>query len=80
MVAEWPPFGRELLIWFTACFLCIMTYCNSFISQFGFDGGTLVLIVSVPGLCLSFTLDALCALAAIYVKVIKLFHDYGRNT
>ena len=27
------------------------------ISHFGFEGGTLVLIASVPGRCLSFTLD-----------------------
>ena len=24
-VAEWPPFGRELLIPFTICSLCILT-------------------------------------------------------
>ena len=25
LVAEWPPFGKELLIWFTICSLCIMS-------------------------------------------------------
>ena len=34
-----------------------MTYCTVFlvISNFGFEGGTLFLIASVPGHCLSFT-------------------------
>ena len=27
-VAEWPPFGRELLTLFTICSLCILTICN----------------------------------------------------
>ena len=30
------------------------------ISHFGFEGGTLVLIASVPGRCLSFTSFSLC--------------------
>ena len=25
---EWPPFEGELLIWFTICSLCILTYCK----------------------------------------------------
>ena len=42
------------------------------ISHFGFEGGTLVLIVSVPGHCLSFTLfffshKALCYDAETYL-------------
>ena len=28
-VAEWPPFGKELLTRLTICFLCILTICNS---------------------------------------------------
>ena len=23
-VAEWPPFGKELLTWLTKCYLCIL--------------------------------------------------------
>ena len=55
-VAEWPPFGRELLIRFTVCYLFILTVIVILvIYHFGFEGGTLVLIASVPGHCLSFT-------------------------
>ena len=40
-----------------SCSLCILTYCSSLvISHFGFEGWTLVLMASVPGHCLSFTL------------------------
>ena len=41
---EWPPFGGELLIQFTVCSLCILTYRNFRCSHFGFEGWTLVLI------------------------------------
>ena len=27
-LAEWPPFGREMLIRLTICSLCVLTYCN----------------------------------------------------
>ena len=27
-VADWPPFGKELLTWLTICSLCILTICN----------------------------------------------------
>ena len=56
-LAEWPHFGRELLIRFTVCSLCILTLVMVIlvISYFGFEGGTLVLIASVLGHCLSFT-------------------------
>ena len=50
------PIGRELLIRFTVCSVCVLTYCDFVVSHFGFEGGTLVLIASVPGHCLSFTL------------------------
>ena len=50
-------FWRELLIRFTVCSLCILTYCNLFISHFVFEGGTLVLIASVTGHCLSFSFE-----------------------
>ena len=48
-----------LLILFTICSLCILTYCNLSYYCFGFDGRTLVLIISVRGHCLSFTSDML---------------------
>ena len=49
--------GRELLIPFTVCSLCILTYCNfSYLtSYFGLEGGAFVLIASVLGHCSSFT-------------------------
>ena len=27
-VAEWPPFGKELLTRLTVCSLCILTFCD----------------------------------------------------
>ena len=48
-VAEWPPFGKELLTRLTICYLCIMTICGFGYFQF------LVLRVlnaSVPGICI----------------------------
>ena len=36
------------------CSLCIMTICVLVISKFGFKGGTLVLVGSIPGHCLPF--------------------------
>ena len=41
LVAEWPPFGQELLTRFTICFLCtrILTYRNlSYFPFWGFYG------------------------------------------
>ena len=55
LMAEWPPFGRGLLIRFTVGTLCFLTYCNFSYFPFWFEGGTLVLIASVPVHCLSFT-------------------------
>ena len=40
---------RELLIRFTVCSLCILTFCNFSYFLFGFEGGTLVPLASVPG-------------------------------
>ena len=54
-VAKWPPFGRELLIRFTVCSLCILAYCSFSYFPLWFEGGTLVLLASVPGHYLSFT-------------------------
>ena len=51
-VAEWPPFGKELLTRLTIS-LCILTICN--FSYFGFEGWIWVLIASVPGLCILLT-------------------------
>ena len=53
-VAEWPRFGRGLLIRFSVCSLCILTFVILVIPHFGFDGASLVLIAAVPGHCLSF--------------------------
>ena len=44
-----------MLIRFTVCSLCIWTFVVLVLSNFCFKGGTLVLIASVPGHCLSFT-------------------------
>ena len=54
-VAEWPPFGKELLTRLTICSLCILTIYNSIISRFGFVGGIWILIFLVPGLCILIT-------------------------
>ena len=35
-VAEWPPFGKKLLTWWTICSLCILTICNISYFQFWF--------------------------------------------
>ena len=48
------PFGKEKLIRLTVCSLCIMSFLFLIISQFGFEGETLVLII-VPDHCLHFT-------------------------
>ena len=48
-VAEWPPFRRELLIRCTLRSLCILTNRNFNYFTLFFEGGTLVLIASVPG-------------------------------
>ena len=47
-VAQWPPFGKELLNRLTICFLCILTICNLVISHFGFEVGIWVLIAPIP--------------------------------
>ena len=54
-VAEWPPFGRELLVWFSYVLFVFLLSVILDISHFCFEGGTLVLVVSIPGHCLSFT-------------------------
>ena len=53
-VAEWPPFGRELVIRLTICSLRILTSCN--ISSFPFLFGWIwVLIAPVIGRCVLVT-------------------------
>ena len=58
-MAEWPPFGKELLIWLTIImFSLYYVYLNFFvISCFGFEGRIWVLTVTSPGHCLLFTLN-----------------------
>ena len=55
LVAEWPPFGKELLTRLTICYLCILTIIILVISQFSFVGRIWNLIDSVSGLCILFT-------------------------
>ena len=56
-VAEWPPFGKYLLTQLTICSLCFfLLFVILVISRFGFEGWIWVLIVSVPDLCICFTL------------------------
>ena len=54
-VAEWPPFGKELLSRLTICYQCILTICNFEFFRFGFEGWIWVQIASVPGLYILFT-------------------------
>ena len=37
-MAEWPPFGKNLLTRLTVCSLCIMSICNFGCFQFWFRG------------------------------------------
>ena len=46
--------GKELLIRLTICLLCIVPFVILAESQFGFEGGTVALIVPVPDHCLLF--------------------------
>ena len=69
----------------TACSLCILAYCNLSYPDFGFEGGTLILIASVLGHCLLFTFD-ICNLVEFVLHVnikpsrdlclIKICDDY----
>ena len=45
LVAEWPPFGKELLTWLNVCSLCILTIFPVLVSR----AGVWVLIASNPG-------------------------------
>ena len=37
-VAEWPPFGKQLLTRLTICSLCVLTICNISCFTFWFLG------------------------------------------
>ena len=50
-----PPFEIELLIRFTIGSSFIFNYCYFSFSHFGIEGGSLVLVASVPGQCLHFS-------------------------
>ena len=47
LVAEWPPFGKELPTRLTTCSNCILTICNLNYFPFGFEGGIWVWISAV---------------------------------
>ena len=49
-------FGKELLIRLTICSIYILTVCILVISHFGFETLNWVLIASVPGICILFTI------------------------
>ena len=54
-VAEWPLFGKVLLIRLTDVLFVLYLFVILVVSHFGFEGGTFVLIAPVPGHCLPFT-------------------------
>ena len=54
-MAEWPHFGKELIIRLTVCHLWFCLFVISAVSYFGFEGGTGVLIAPVDDHCLPFT-------------------------
>ena len=53
-VADWPPFGKELLTRLTICSLCILIILD--ISCLGYDCWIWGLITSVSSLCIHFIL------------------------
>ena len=70
-------FWRELLIRFTACSLCILTYCNLSDFLFGSEGGNLVLIASVHGRCFTITFYKICVKACLH-QLCNLFATGSR--
>ena len=56
-VAECPPFGKQLLTRLTILFSLYFDFvCNfSYFPRFGFESWIWVLIASVPGICILFT-------------------------
>ena len=59
-VAEWPPFGKELLTRLSICCLCILTICIFSFFPFGVKGCIWVVTASGPGLCILLLLERLC--------------------
>ena len=56
-MAEWPPFGKELLTWLTIFSFGNMSICNFGCFHFDIKDGTVVLIAPVPVHCLPITLQ-----------------------
>ena len=54
--AELPPFGGDLVIRITKCYLSIFNVCNFGYFPLCLGGGTLILTEAVPGLCLTVTI------------------------
>ena len=57
-VAEWPPFGKLLLIRLAFCPHCICLFVILVISHFGFEGRICLLIAPVPVHCFLITCTA----------------------
>ena len=57
-MAEWPPFGKDLLTRSTVCLFVLCIFVILAVSHFGFEGKTLVLIAPVvAGHCSPFTFN-----------------------
>ena len=68
-VAEWPPFGNELLTRLNICSLCILTLVIVFFSHLGLEGGIWDLIAPLPGhLHVLFTLRNYSSLLYLYIS------------
>ena len=76
-VAKWPPLGKELLTRLTVCSLCILTICILVIFRFGFEGWIWVLIASVPGLCILFTLIRRTVHVHRFFLSVNYVHSYS---
>ena len=56
LVAEWPPFGKQLPTRLAICSHCLLFICIfSFIFHFVFKSGIWLLIAPVPVHCFSIT-------------------------
>ena len=55
LVAEWPPFGKELPFRLAVSSHCILSICNFSYFPFGFESRVRFLIASVPVHCLLVT-------------------------
>ena len=71
-VAEWPPFGKELLTRLTIYSLCSLTICNfSYFPFWFFLGWILVLIASVPDISV-LVLQVLSSLMSFSQQVVSV--------